>query len=114
MAPKTPQWRGLAEQIAQDIAAGTAGYRPGDQLPQIRDLVAQGKGSKTTILAAYKALEADGLVSMVRGHGTKVRERPPRQIRRHQERYVWKRNWRGGLMRLAGPRGDRQGHRPVP
>ncbi|MEI5136684.1 GntR family transcriptional regulator [Streptomyces libani] len=89
MAPKTPQWRGLADQIGQEIAAGTAGYRPGDQLPQIRDLVAQGKGSKTTILAAYKALEAEGLVSMVRGHGTKVRERPPHQIRRHQERYVW-------------------------
>ncbi|MER5257737.1 GntR family transcriptional regulator [Streptomyces sp. NPDC002855] len=89
MAPKTPQWRGLADQIAQDIAAGTPGYRPGDQLPQIRDLVAQGKGSKTTVLAAYKALEAEGLVSMVRGHGTKVRQPTPHQIRRHQERYVW-------------------------
>ncbi|WP_409234767.1 GntR family transcriptional regulator [Streptomyces sp. PA5.6] len=89
MAPKTPQWRGLADQIARDIAAGASGYRPGDQLPQIRDLVAQGKGSKTTVLAAYKALEAEGLVSMVRGHGTKVRQRPPHQIRRHQERYVW-------------------------
>ncbi|CAM5502512.1 hypothetical protein STENM36S_08095 [Streptomyces tendae] len=55
--PKTPQWRGLADEIAREIAAGTAGYRPGDQLPQIRDLVAQGKGSKTTVLAAYKALD---------------------------------------------------------
>ncbi|MFD3927432.1 GntR family transcriptional regulator [Streptomyces sp. NPDC058614] len=89
MAPKTPQWRGLADQIARDIEAGTAGYRPGDPLPQIRELVAQGKGSKTTVLAAYKALEAEGLVSMSRGHGTKVRERPPYQIRHHQERYVW-------------------------
>lgn len=89
MAPKKPQWRELADQIARDIAAGTSGYRPGDQLSQIRDLVEQGKGSKTTVLAAYKALEAEGLVSMVRGHGTKVRQRPPHQIRRHQERYVW-------------------------
>lgn len=89
MAPKTPQWRELADQIAAAIAAGTAGYRPGDQLPQIRELVAQGKGSKTTVMAAYKALEAEGLVSMARGHGTKVRRRPPHQIRRHQDRYAW-------------------------
>ncbi|MET8780240.1 GntR family transcriptional regulator [Streptomyces sp. NPDC004589] len=102
MAPKTPQWRGLADEIAREIAAGTAGYRPGDQLPQIRDLVAQGKGSKTTILAAYKALEAEGLVSMIRGHGTKVRKRPPHQIRRHQQRYVWEKKLAGG------PAEDRQ------
>ncbi len=89
MAPKTPQWRGLADEIAREIAAGAAGYRPGDQLPQIRDLVAQGKGSKTTVLAAYKALETEGLVTMVRGHGTKVRARPPHLVREHQERYVW-------------------------
>ncbi|WP_406347931.1 GntR family transcriptional regulator [Streptomyces sp. NBC_00144] len=89
MAPKTPQWRGLADEIAQEIAVGSVGYRPGDQLPQIRDLVAQGKGSKTTVLAAYKALETEGLVSMIRGHGTKVRVRPPHQIRQHQDRYVW-------------------------
>lgn len=89
MAPKTPQWRVLADQIAGEIAADAEGYRPGDPLPQIREMVAQGKGSKTTVLAAYKALEAEGLVSMVRGHGTKVRRRPPHQIRRHQERYIW-------------------------
>lgn len=89
MAPKTPQWRGLADEIAREIAAGTAGYRPGDQLPQIRDLVAQGKGSKTTVLAAYKALETEGLVTMIRGHGTKVRAAPPHLVREPQERYVW-------------------------
>ncbi|MGK4586038.1 GntR family transcriptional regulator [Kitasatospora sp. HPMI-4] len=89
MAPKTPQWRELADQIADRIRANEAGFRPGDQLPQIRELVAQGKGSKTTVLAAYKALETEGLVTMARGHGTRVRRPAPHQIRRHQDRYAW-------------------------
>jgi DNA-binding GntR family transcriptional regulator len=52
-------------------------YAPGAQLPQIRDLVEAGEGSKSTVHAAYKALEAEGLVTSSRGHGTVVRERTP-------------------------------------
>ncbi|MER8045276.1 GntR family transcriptional regulator [Streptomyces sp. NPDC094032] len=35
------------------------------------------QGSKSTVHAAYNALEAEGLVSSSRGHGTVVRQRPP-------------------------------------
>ncbi|MFD0435574.1 GntR family transcriptional regulator [Streptomyces chartreusis] len=70
-----PKWRELADRIAEKIRSGE--YAPGEQLPQIRDLVEAGEGSKSTVHAAYKALEAEGLVTSARGHGTVVRDRPP-------------------------------------
>ncbi|WP_332759312.1 GntR family transcriptional regulator [Streptomyces sp. MT206] len=68
-----PKWRDLADEIAAQISSGE--YSPGDRLPKIEELAFQGKGSKTTVHAAYKALEADGLVTSSRGHGTIVRAR---------------------------------------
>ncbi|MGA5522371.1 GntR family transcriptional regulator [Streptomyces pseudogriseolus] len=70
-----PKWRELADRLAEQIRNGQ--YAPGAQLPQIRDLVEAGEGSKSTVHAAYKALEAEGLVTSSRGHGTVVRERAP-------------------------------------
>ncbi|MEU3856974.1 GntR family transcriptional regulator [Streptomyces sp. NPDC028722] len=87
-----PKWRELADRIAEKIRSG--GYAPGEQLPQIRDLVEAGEGSKSTVHAAYKALEAEGLVTSSRGHGTVVRDRPPLK-RLGIERYD-KAKWRDG------------------
>ncbi|MEU4099251.1 GntR family transcriptional regulator [Streptomyces tanashiensis] len=70
-----PKWRELADKLAEQIRDGD--YGPGDRLPQIRELVEAGEGSKATVHAAYKALEAEGLVTSSRGHGTVVRERAP-------------------------------------
>ncbi|MFH9426790.1 GntR family transcriptional regulator [Streptomyces sp. NPDC017615] len=70
-----PKWRELADRLAEQIRNGE--YAPGAQLPQIRDLVEAGEGSKSTVHAAFKALEAEGLVTSSRGHGTVVRERSP-------------------------------------
>lgn len=70
-----PKWRELADRIAQEIRNGERA--PGDQLPQIRELVEAGEGSKSTVHQAYKALEAEGLVTSSRGHGTVVRSRTP-------------------------------------
>ncbi|MGW8744594.1 GntR family transcriptional regulator [Streptomyces sp. NPDC055794] len=70
-----PKWRELADRMAEQIRNGE--YAPGAQLPQIRELVEAGEGSKSTVHAAYKALEAEGLVTSSRGHGTVVRERSP-------------------------------------
>ncbi|MFI2411388.1 GntR family transcriptional regulator [Streptomyces sp. NPDC018947] len=87
-----PKWRELADRIAEKIRSGE--YAPGDQLPQIRDLVEAGEGSKSTVHAAYKALEAEGLVTSSRGHGTVVRDRPALK-RLGIERYD-KAKWRDG------------------
>ncbi|MFH8939546.1 GntR family transcriptional regulator [Streptomyces griseosporeus] len=87
-----PKWRELADQIAAKIRSGE--YAPGEQLPHIRELVEAGAGSKSTVHAAYKALEAEGLVTSSRGHGTVVR--PPAPLKRLGiERYD-KAKWRDG------------------
>lgn len=70
-----PKWRELADELAEQIRRGD--YTPGEQLPHIRELVEEGRGSKSTVHAAYKALEAEGLVTSSRGHGTVVREQTP-------------------------------------
>ncbi|MFD7447119.1 GntR family transcriptional regulator [Streptomyces sp. NPDC059909] len=70
-----PKWRELADKLADRIRSGE--YAPGQQLPHIRDLVEAGEGSKSTVHAAYKALEAEGLVTSSRGHGTVVRQQAP-------------------------------------
>ncbi|MFF2099623.1 GntR family transcriptional regulator [Streptomyces sp. NPDC058202] len=70
-----PKWRELADKLAEQIRSGE--YAPGVQLPQIRDLVAAGEGSKDTVHKAYKALEVQGLVASSRGHGTVVRQQTP-------------------------------------
>ncbi|MEU0041325.1 winged helix-turn-helix domain-containing protein, partial [Streptomyces sp. NPDC006333] len=70
-----PKWRDLADRLAEQIKNGE--YAPGAQLPQIRELVDAGEGSKATVHQAYKALEAEGLVTSTRGHGTVVRPRTP-------------------------------------
>ncbi|MFJ3275624.1 GntR family transcriptional regulator [Streptomyces sp. NPDC086776] len=70
-----PKWRELADKLAARIAIGE--YTPGQQLPHIRDLVEAGEGSKSTVHAAYKALETEGLVTSSRGHGTVVRQQTP-------------------------------------
>ncbi|TXL86883.1 GntR family transcriptional regulator [Streptomyces sp. IB2014 016-6] len=89
-----PKWRELADRIADRIRSGERGYGPGDQLPHIRDLVEAGEGSKSTVHAAYKALEAEGLVTSSRGHGTVVRQQTPLK-RLSTERYD-KVKWRDG------------------
>ncbi|MFF1779617.1 GntR family transcriptional regulator [Streptomyces virginiae] len=70
-----PKWRELADKLAEQIRNGD--YTPGQLLPQIRDLVEAGEGSKATVHAAYKALEAEGLVTSSRGVGTMVRAQTP-------------------------------------
>ncbi|WP_370133143.1 GntR family transcriptional regulator [Streptacidiphilus sp. EB103A] len=87
-----PKWRELADRLAERIRSGE--YSPGQQLPHIRDLVEAGEGSKSTVHAAYKALEAEGLVTSSRGHGTVVRPQAPLK-RLGIERYD-KVKWRDG------------------
>jgi GntR family transcriptional regulator len=70
-----PKWRELADRLAEQIKRGE--YAPGQQLPHIRELVEAGEGSKSTVHTAYKALEAEGLVTSSRGHGTVVRQQVP-------------------------------------
>ncbi|OEU95476.1 GntR family transcriptional regulator [Streptomyces oceani] len=106
-----PKWRELADELAEQIKAGE--YTPGQQLPEIRELVNEGKGSKQTVHTAYKTLEAEGLVTSSRGHGTVVRPQTPLK-RLGIERYD-KAKWRDGDQvafiadRVASGRAYRRG-----
>lgn len=87
-----PKWRELADKLAERIRSGE--YGPGQQLPHIRELVEAGEGSKSTVHAAYKALEAEGLVASSRGHGTVVRQQTP--LKRLGVARYDKAKWRDG------------------
>jgi GntR family transcriptional regulator len=64
----------LTDQIVTGIRCGIASreLRPGDPLPTVRQLAADLGINMNTVSRAYRALEASGLVSTVRGRGTVV------------------------------------------
>ncbi|MFE9341293.1 GntR family transcriptional regulator [Streptomyces sp. NPDC007063] len=86
----TPKWRRLADDLAARIRSGE--LAEGEALPQIRDLTAQGAGSTTTVQSAFRALESEGLVRIVRGKGTYVRRQRRRAHREPQTRYQWEKD----------------------
>lgn len=57
--------------IRQAIAAGEVA--PGDPLPTVRQLATDLDINLNTVARAYRQLEADGLVTPVRGRGTVVK-----------------------------------------
>ncbi|MFE2045924.1 GntR family transcriptional regulator [Streptomyces sp. NPDC059477] len=91
-----PKWKALADKIAVKILSGE--YGPGFRLPKIEELVQQGHGSKTTVHSAYRDLEAQGLVTSSRGHGTVVRDRTPLSTgaEREQRSKLTGSSWRAG------------------
>jgi GntR family transcriptional regulator len=72
--------------LRQAIAAGK--LAPGDPLPTVRQLAADLDVNLNTVARAYRALEDAGLVSTVRGRGTRVTSsqerlrRPKVEVRR--------------------------------
>lgn len=65
----------LASSVEAGVHAGR--LRPGDALPTVRNLAATLKLSPTTVAAAYKLLQARGLVSGLGRRGTRIAARPP-------------------------------------
>lgn len=66
----------VAEQIAAAIRDAIVGgnYDPGDKLPSERDLADQFQANRSTIREALHRLEANGMVEMRHGGGTRVRD----------------------------------------
>ncbi|NUK84964.1 GntR family transcriptional regulator [Streptomyces lunaelactis] len=91
-----PKWRDLADALAAQIKSGE--YAPGDRLPKIEDLAKEKELSKTTVHSAYKALEAEGLVTSSRGHGTVVRSHVPLSTgaEREERSKLTGSSWRAG------------------
>ena len=69
-----PAYLQLVEQVKQALRMGLLGV--GDQLPTVKQVVAEVAVNPNTVLKAYRELERDGLVEGRQGLGTFVRRRP--------------------------------------
>lgn len=65
-----PPYLQLANQVKQALRLGLLG--PGDQLPTVREVVAQLAINPNTVLKAYRELEHEGIVAGRPGLGTFV------------------------------------------
>lgn len=71
--PKIPTYQRLAMELRALIEQNT--YPPGSTLPRITDLAEQHGVNEHTVRQAYAWLEAQGLVNVLKRHGTIVRDR---------------------------------------
>ncbi len=64
----------MTDQIVQGVRAAIARGElgPADELPSVRQLAADLGVNLNTVARAYRALEESGLVTSVRGRGTRV------------------------------------------
>ena len=69
-----PPYLQLVRQVRQALRMGVLDI--GDQLPTVREVVAEVAVNPNTVLKAYRDLEREGLVEARAGHGTFVRGRP--------------------------------------
>src|ERR1043166_6391981 len=72
-----PTYLQIVQQVRQAIRLGLLG--PGDQLPTVKDVVAQLVINPNTVLKAYRDLDHEGLVEARRGQGTFVTDAHPPQ-----------------------------------
>lgn len=69
-----PPYLQIAQQIRQALVAGV--LTPGDQLPTVKEVVAQIAVNPNTVFKSYRELEREGLVQGRPGAGTFVLRRP--------------------------------------
>ena len=67
-----PTYLQLVRQVEQALRLGR--LQPGDQLPSVRDVVAELAINPNTVAKAYRDLETRGLLDSRQGRGTFVRE----------------------------------------
>ena len=70
VASGVPTYRQLVHQVEHALRLGY--LKPGDQLPKVRDVVAELAINPNTVLKAYRDLEVKGLVAGRPGQGTFV------------------------------------------
>src|SRR6202167_948827 len=70
-----PTYVQIVQQVRQALRMGVLVL--GDQLPSVREVVAETAINPNTVLKAYRDLEREGLVEARSGQGTFVRALPP-------------------------------------
>src|ERR1700726_1567935 len=69
-----PAYLQVVQQVEQALRMGV--LQPGDQLPTVKEVVAEVAINPNTVLKAYRELESRGLVQGRQGVGTFVTRRP--------------------------------------
>ncbi len=73
LASPTPAYRQIANAVRAMLVSGA--FKPGDQLPTVRQLAMDLGVHHNTIAEAYRLLSEEGWLDLRRRHGVTVRER---------------------------------------
>lgn len=74
-ADPAPIWRQIEDRVRRLVAAGS--LAPGEAVPSVRDLARALRVNPATVVKAYQRLTEDGVLTVRRGEGTFVADRPP-------------------------------------
>ncbi|MGE5572874.1 MAG: GntR family transcriptional regulator [Bacteroidota bacterium] len=69
-----PIYQQIIDEIKRAVARGD--LKPGDKLPSHRELAQESKVNPNTVQHAYREMEQEGLVEMLRGQGTFIKDSP--------------------------------------
>jgi GntR family transcriptional regulator len=90
----TPIWSQIEEGVRRLVASGALPSR--SSLPSVRDLARDLAINPATVAKAYQRLTEAGVLTVRRGEGTYVSEKPPRMTRAERARVL-----KGGAARYA-------------
>jgi GntR family transcriptional regulator len=89
-----PLWRQIEDNVRRLVASGA--LRPGAAVPSVRDLARELSINPATVAKGYQRLVDAGVLSVKRGEGTFVADKPPAPPRGEREKEL-----EGGARRYA-------------
>jgi GntR family transcriptional regulator len=82
----TPIWSQIEEGLRRLVASGT--LKPGAMVPSVRDLARELRINPATVAKAYQRLSDAGVLTVRRGDGTYVADKPPAMGRGERARVL--------------------------
>ena len=79
-----PLWKQIEENVRRLVASGA--LKPGAAVPSVRDLARELSINPATVAKGYQRLADAGILTVRRGEGTFVADRPPLPARGERER----------------------------
>jgi GntR family transcriptional regulator len=89
-----PLWKQIEENVRRLVAS--AALKPGAAVPSVRDLARELSINPATVAKGYQRLVDAGILSVKRGEGTFVAEKPPAPTRGERDKEL-----EGAAMRYA-------------